>query len=76
MSGCCPGYRCKNTGSGYVKDAAPSVQAQELNKQMNDLIAARAAQETAIWAPIPVAVPTPYAAAVKNPKSTPGNHQK
>ena len=71
MSSCCPGHRCKNTGSGYVKDTASSAQAQDLNKQMNDMIAARAAQEAAIWAPpAPAAIPRVIQATTKTHEIT------
>jgi len=53
-----------------VKDTASSAQAQDLNKQMNDMIAARAAQEAAIWAPAPAAIPRVIQATTKTHEIT------
>lgn len=43
---CCPGIRCKNTGSGYVKSDNGSETARELDKRMEEMLKARDAQDT------------------------------
>ena len=48
---CCPSVRCRNTGSGYIKP--DSGKCSELDTKMADLLAARAAQDATIWAPLP-----------------------
>lgn len=44
---CCPGIKCKNTGSGYTKPSNGA--ASEIDKRMKDLLAARAADDARIW---------------------------
>jgi hypothetical protein len=44
---CCPGIRCKNTGSGYVKPDGDG--AKELDNRMKDMLMARQAMDAAIW---------------------------
>lgn len=46
---CCPGIRCKNTGSGYVKNSGGSESAKELDARMNELLEARRAMDERIW---------------------------
>jgi hypothetical protein len=46
---CCPGIKWRNTGSGYVKEKCASETASELSKRMTDLLAARDAQDRALW---------------------------
>ncbi len=45
---CCPGHRCKNTGSGYEK--IPTGNSAELDARMKELMAARDAQDARILA--------------------------
>jgi len=44
---CCPGIRCKNTGSGYVKPDGDG--AKELDNRMKDMMMARQAMDASIW---------------------------
>ncbi len=46
---CCPGIKCKNTGSGYTKPSGGSGAASEIDTRMKDLLAARAADDARIW---------------------------
>jgi hypothetical protein len=45
---CCPSVRARNTGSGYTK-CESSTNSTETTKALNDLLAARAAQDALIW---------------------------
>jgi hypothetical protein len=45
----CPSVRCRNVGSGYVK---PSESCAESNKKLDELLAARAAQDNTYFPPI------------------------
>jgi hypothetical protein len=45
---CCPSVRARNTGSGYTK-CESSTNSAETTKALNDLLAARAAQDALIW---------------------------
>jgi len=44
---CCPGIRCKNTGSGYVKPDGDG--AKELDVRMNIMLEARRVMDERIW---------------------------
>ena len=44
---CCPGIKCRNTGSGYEKQATGAT--AEMDARMKDLLAARAADDARIW---------------------------
>jgi hypothetical protein len=44
---CCPGIRCKNTGSGYVKPDGDG--AKELDVRMNEMLEARRVMDERIW---------------------------
>jgi hypothetical protein len=44
---CCPGIRCKNTGSGYVKPDGDG--AKELDVRMNEMLEARRTMDERIW---------------------------
>lgn len=44
---CCPGIRCKNTGSGYVKPEGG--EAGALEKRVSEMLAARTAQDERIF---------------------------
>ena len=44
---CCPGIRCKNTGSGYVKP--DGTDAKELDARMNEMLEARRVMDERIW---------------------------
>lgn len=50
---CCPGIKCRNTGSGYVKPegrgGSGGGAASEIDARMKDLLAARAADDARIW---------------------------
>lgn len=46
---CCPGIRCKNTGSGYVKPDGSSESAKDLDARMNALLEARRTMDIKIW---------------------------
>jgi hypothetical protein len=45
---CCPGIRCKNTGSGYVKPDGDG--SKELDNRMKDMLEARRRMDENIWA--------------------------
>lgn len=62
---CCPSVKCRNTGSGYVK---PTGESKECNKKLDELLAARAQQDTTYFPPI---VTTPQVQLY--PTSTPSN---
>lgn len=51
---CCPSVKCRNTGSGYVKPSASgsSPAAVECNKKLDELLSARAMQDTIYFPPI------------------------
>ena len=49
---CCPGLRCKNTGSGYVKPDGSSDSARELDKRMEEMLKARSLQDAGVFAPV------------------------
>jgi hypothetical protein len=49
---CCPGLRCKNTGSGYVKPDGCSDSSRELEKRMQEMLAARSLQDAGIFKPV------------------------
>jgi len=51
---CCPGIRCKNTGSGYVKPECSSDSARELDKRMQEMLATRSLQDAGLFAPVSV----------------------
>lgn len=53
MSGC-PSVKCRNTGSGYVKPSTSgsSQAAAESNKKLDELLAARAMQDTTYFPPL------------------------
>lgn len=44
---CCPGIRCKNTGSGYVKP--DGTDAKELDARMKEMLEARRTMDERIW---------------------------
>jgi hypothetical protein len=46
---CCPSVKCRNTGSGYVK---PTGATAESNKKLDELLAARMAQDVTYFPPI------------------------
>lgn len=47
---CCPSVKCRNTGSGYVKPSASGSSA-ECSKKLDELMAARAAQDHTYFPP-------------------------
>lgn len=51
---CCPSIKCRNTGSGYVKSA--STTATETNKKLDDILAARAQQDSLYFPPLHTSV--------------------
>jgi hypothetical protein len=58
---CCPGIKCRNTGSGYVKPSGGGGSGSggtELDTRMKDLLAARAADDAKIWG-TPARAPAP-----------------
>ena len=61
---CCPGLRCKNTGSGYVKPDGDSAAAKELEKRMAEMLQTRSAQDAGLFAPV-----RPAAAAQTQPSN-------
>lgn len=63
---CCPGIKCKNTGSGYVKADCGTEGARELEKRMADMLAARDAQDAKIWGAPPATPPQPRQEVPKN----------
>ena len=44
---CCPGIKCRNTGSGYEKQSTGA--GAEMDARMKDLLAKRAADDARIW---------------------------
>lgn len=47
---CCPSVKCRNTGSGYVKSGTGS--STECSKKLDELLAARTAQDNTYFPPI------------------------
>ncbi len=61
---CCPGIKCRNTGSGYEKPSRGNAQT-ELDMRMKELLAARNADDTRIWG---VVSTTPVVSAIPEKK--------
>ena len=74
---CCPGIRCKNTGSGYVKPDCDSATSKELDKRMEEMLKARSLQDAGIFAPVRSATATATATASElKGNLNGGNNQK
>lgn len=53
---CCPSVKCRNTGSGYVKSSA-SGSSSESNKKLDEMMAARAVQDSTYFPPLHTSAP-------------------
>lgn len=69
---CCPSVKCRNTGSGYVKECSTE-KSSELDARMKELMAARQEQDVKIWS-MPSADNT--VVVTKKPDAASSNHIK